>query len=104
MTSEQLHGVSQVKMLHLLMLCLKSISSHSESFGKKKFWLKMGEYPNTYPFFTDFSNSKIVLTFLGAKLFFLAKMSQYWSTFFLKIHFIFRYIRRGDQCHPDDDA
>ena len=33
-------GGPDVKMLHFYKLCLKSISSHSESFWKKKFWMK----------------------------------------------------------------
>ena len=43
-------------MSYFYKLCLKSISSHSESFWKKKFWVKNGGYPNTQPFFSDFIN------------------------------------------------
>ena len=36
-----------------------------------------------------------VLTFLGGKNFFFAKVPQWWSSFLKKIHCIFRYIRGG---------
>ena len=38
-------GGPDVKMLHFYKLCLKSISSHSESFWKKKIWVKNGGVP-----------------------------------------------------------
>ena len=37
-----------------------------------------------------------VLTFLGGKNFFFAKVPQWWSSFLKKIHCIFRYIRGGE--------
>ena len=36
-----------------------------------------------------------VLTLLGGKFFFVAKVPKKWSSFFKKIHCIFRHIRRG---------
>ena len=45
MTNVILGGGLDVKMSYFYKLCLKSISSHSESFWKKKFWVKNGGVP-----------------------------------------------------------
>ena len=68
MTNVILGGGLDVKMSYNIKLCLKSISSHSESFWKKKFWVENGGYPNTQPFFTDSSN---LITFVIFFFFFL---------------------------------
>ena len=67
MTNVILGGGPDVKMSHFYKLRLKSISSHSESFWGQKIGCKMGVYPNTWPFFSNFSNLKIlkVLHFVG---------------------------------------
>ena len=81
-----------VKMLHFLKLCLKSISSHSESFWKKKLGEKWG-VPQYLAIFHRFKQFKKFLQvfrpFWGAKFFFFAKVPQYWSSFLKKIHCIF---------------
>ena len=91
----------RVKMLNFIKLCLKSISSHSESFWGKKFRWKMGGTPIFSHFSLILAIQKIftsVLTFLWGKV------PKKWSSFFKKIHSIFRYIRgegqtRCDICH-----
>ena len=56
-------------MLHLIKLCLKSISSHSESFWGKEF-SHFSPILAIQKFFTS------VLTFLGGKIFFLQKFPK----------------------------
>ena len=72
-----LEGGPDVKMLHCNKLCLKSISSHSESFWRKKNWVNNGGAPTLShfsPILAILKNFTIVLTFLrGKKKFFLQK-------------------------------
>ena len=64
-------------MLHLIKLCLKSISSHSESFWGKEF-SHFSPILAIQKFFTS------VLTFWGGQNFFFAKVPQKGSSFYKK--------------------